>query len=196
MMIENERLIALDIETSNGNGRGSLEPRDEGSVIALVQLGYEDGTIELHDWNAETEAHIQKLIDEGYRFVIHNASFELDWFGLKSNLRFPKLWCTMVASQILNAGRTMIDDATAISSRLESKNTSFVGVYDPLVEEREENIVASSKVKNKFSHSLQAVVYRYTGEKITKDEGNSDWLRRPLTPNQERYAKDDEKIER
>lgn len=190
-MIDGEKLVALDIETSNGNGKGSLEPRKPGSVIALVQLGYENGDIELYDWNKETEKLLQKLIEEDYRFIIHNASFELDWFGIKSKLRFPKIWCTFVASQVLNAGKTAVDEATILSGRLESKNTDYLGVYEPIFHEQDENIEGKKKA-GIFSHSYQAVAYRYAnGAKVTKDQGTSDWLRRPLTAEQVRYAKDD-----
>lgn len=191
-MIDDEKLIALDIETSNGKGKGSLEPRNQGSVIALVQLGYEDGTVEIHDWNSDTENLLQRLIDEGHRFVVHNASFELDWFAIKSNLRIPKVWCTMVASHILNAGKSEADEATLLSGRLETKNTDYLGVYNPIFIEQDENLELAKKKSSRFSHSYQAVVYRYAnGAKVMKDQGNSDWLKRPLSPDQLRYAQDD-----
>lgn len=187
-----EKLVALDIETSNSKGKGALEPRDEGSVIALVQLGFEDGRIEINDWNEGTEAKLQGLIDEGYRFVIHQAVFELDWFSVHSSLKFEKVWCTMVASQVLNAGKAQVDQATAISGRLEGKNSDYLGVWDPLVHESDENIESSKKSSSRFSHSYQATVYRYAdGVIVQKDQGNSDWLKRPLSPEQLRYAEDD-----
>ena len=188
-MIDGEKLIALDIETSNSRGSGALEPRKEGSVIALVQTHIEGEDILLWRWNDETKAYIQGKIDEGYRFIIHNASFELDWFLVKAGLKFDKVWCTMVASQLLNAGKSDVDAATAVSGRSESKNLDYLGVWNPLLEENDDNLDKSKS--NKFSHTLQATVYRYAGgAKIEKDQGNSDWLGE-LTERQIRYAKDD-----
>lgn len=191
-MIDGEKLVALDIETSNSRGKGALEPRLDGSVIALVQLGFEDGRLEIHDWNKDTESLLQGLIDEGYRFVIHQAVFELDWFLVHSSLKFEKIWCTMIASQVLNAGKMQVDKATAVSGRLEGKNSEYLGVWDPLIQESDENILSSKKTASRFAHSYQATVYRYAnGAVVQKDQGNSDWLRRPLSEEQIRYAKDD-----
>ncbi len=119
-MLENEKLVALDIETSDGSGAGSLDPRDKNSTIALVQLAFGDGTTEIERYGPRIIEKIRSLIQDGYRFIIHNASFELDWFLVKDGIRFEKVWCTMIASQILNAGKSDIDQATVMSSRTEA----------------------------------------------------------------------------
>jgi DNA polymerase I len=193
-VVENEKLVALDIETTNGQGSGALDPRVAGSDIALVQIAFETPSgidISIHKWSPDTRNLVQKLIDDDYRVIIHNASFELDWFLIKAGIRFKKIWCTMVASQILNAGKDEIDEATAISGRLESKNLDYLGKWTPLLEENDDNI-RTQKAKNYFSHTLQATVYRYAnGAKIEKDQGNSDWGADELTERQIRYAQDD-----
>lgn len=188
-MIDNEVLVALDIETSNGRGSGSLDPRDGGSFIALVQLAYEGGSIEVRRFTDDTVDLIKSLIAKGHRFVIHNASFELDWLLIKSGIRFDKIWCTMVASQILNAGKSEVDYATSVSGKLESKNLDYLGHWTPLLNEDDENL--STSKSGRFSHTLQATVYRYANKaKIQKDQGNSNWAAE-LTEEQLRYAKDD-----
>lgn len=191
-MIDGEKLIALDIETSNGHGQGSLEPRDPDSFIALVQMYGEDGgAINVYQWSDELRTYLQELIDSGTRFVIHNASFELDWFLVKTGLKFDKIWCTMVASQILNAGKLDVDAATAVSGRSESKNLDYLGTWNPLLMEQDENLGAPKKA-GRFAHTLQATVYRYAnGASIQKDQGNSDWAAPFLTEEQLRYARDD-----
>jgi len=189
-LIDGEKLVALDIETSNSRGSGALDPTAEGSVVALIQLAYDDGRIELHRPTHETISLIKSLIDEGYRFVIHNAAFELDWFYTKYNLVIPKLWCAMIGSQILNAGKTNLDPATLMSGKVASKSLAHLGLWEVLIEEDDDYL--SSKTRGQFSHNLQAVVYRYADRAvIQKDQGTSDWLQEPLTPEQVRYAKDD-----
>jgi len=191
-MIDNEKLVALDIETTDGYGRGTLEPRNPEAQIALVQLAYEDGTIELHDWNEETHDLLQRLIDEDYRFLIHQAVFELDWFNIKTDLQFKKVWCTMVASQVLNAGKRQPDEATRISGKVSAKSMEHLGQWEPLLEEKDDNLEFNTKHNRKFSHSLQATVYRYANKAIIqKDQGTSDWAHRPLSEEQIRYARDD-----
>jgi len=187
-VIEDEKLVALDIETSDGHGMGTLEPRNPDSVIALVQLAYEDGTIEVRDWNKETHDVIQTLIDEDYRFLIHQAAFELDWFRVKTDLRFKKVWCTMIASQVLNAGKRMPDEATRESGKIVAKSE----LWKPLLEGKTENITLQPTKSRRFSHALQPTVHRYAnGAIIKKDQAVSDWLHRPLSDEQLRYAEDD-----
>lgn len=190
-MIENETLIGLDIETSNGFGQGSLDARDPNSFIALMQFSFENGDIQIMRAEEGMEL-LSKLNNKDTRFVIHNAFFELDWFLHKYN--FPihtmNVWCPMTASQILNAGKNIPDKASWLSTKLNKKNIDYLGKWNPLIHENEKNI---EEVKTaKFTHNLQATVYRYANEAIIeKDQGNSDWASPNLTEEQIRYAKDD-----
>jgi DNA polymerase I-like protein with 3'-5' exonuclease and polymerase domains len=192
-MIEKETLVALDIETSNGNGQGSLNARDPDSFIALMQFGFEDGEIKITRAKEGMEL-LRKLNDNNVRFIIHNAFFELDWFIHKYN--FPihtmKVWCPMTASQILNAGKNIPDEASWLTTRMNKKNIDYLGKWNPLIYEDDENV---EKVKTaKFSHNLQATIYRYANKAIVqKDQGNSDWASESLSEEQLRYAQDDVK---
>lgn len=183
------RLIALDIETSNGRGSGALEPRDPGSQIALIQIREEGGEIELLRPTEQTIDRIRDLISDGARFIIHNASFELDWFREKYGIEFSDVWCTMTASQILNAGKNIPDEASQHSARMAGRNLDYLGEWEMLVSEDEDYL--EDKKASRFLHNLQSVVYRYANRAvIQKDQGNSDWARE-LTPEQKRYAADD-----
>jgi len=190
-MIENETLVGLDIETSNGLGSGSLNSRDKNSSIALMQFSFEDSQIRI--CRAEEGMRLlSALNDRGTRFIIHNASFELDWFIHKYN--FPihtmKIWCPMTASQIINAGKEIPDEASWISSKMSKKNNDHLGKWNPLIREDDENIANAKTAK--FTHNLQATVFRYAdGVILEKDQAVSDWAAEPLSEEQIRYAKDD-----
>jgi len=190
-MIENEILIGLDIETGNGMGQGSLNSRDPNSLIALMQFSLGDEDIRV--MRAEEGMRLlSELNTKNTRFIIHNAFFELDWFIHKYN--FPihtmRVWCPMTASQVLNSGKHMPDKASWLSTRLNKKNIEYLGKWNPLLHEDIDNI---EDVKSaKFTHNLQATVYRYANNVIIeKDQGNSDWANEKLTEEQLRYARDD-----
>lgn len=198
-MIDNEKLVAFDIETSNGKGRGALEPRRKGSMIALMQFGFDEGDKHVRG-DERNFLHrpdtglplLRELIDEGYRFIIHNAFFELDWLLVKHQIPIHKMkvFCTMTASQVLNAGKMIPDKASWVSARLSSKNMDYLGRWNPLMEEDTDNLKIK-KNPGRFSHNLQATIYRYLdGTTVEKDQGDSDWTRE-LTPEQARYALDD-----
>jgi len=192
-VIENEILIGLDIETSNGLGKGSLDSRDPHSFIALMQFSLGEGEENIRVLRAEEGMRfLRELNKPNTRFIIHNAFFELDWFIHKYNFPIHTLnvWCPMTASQILNAGKNIPDKASWISTRLNKKNIEYLGKWDPLLHEDIDNI---EDVKTaKFTHNLQATIYRYANNVIVeKDQGNSDWANANLTEEQIRYAKDD-----
>lgn len=191
-MIENETLIGLDIETSNGKGSGSLNAKDPNSFIALMQFSFPDGEIELHREKEGMRLLKELNQEKNVRFIIHNAFFELDWFLEKHN--FPihnmSIWCPMTASQIINAGKNIPDEASWLTTKRNKKNIDYLGKWNPLLKENENNFETSNKAK--FSHNLQATVYRYANNAIVeKDQGNSDWSLKNLTEEQIRYAKDD-----
>lgn len=192
-MIENETLVGLDIETSNGEGSGSLDSRDKSSFIALMQFAFEDGNIKIMKAD-EGMKLLRQLNSLGHRFIIHNAFFELDWFIHKYD--FPihtmKIWCPMTASQVINAGKHIPDKASWMSAKLSKKNIDYLGNWEPLIHEDADNIEDTKTAK--FTHNLQATVYRYAnGALVEKDQGNSDWAAENLTDEQVRYAKDDVK---
>lgn len=183
-------LIGLDIETSNGRGGGSFEPRDPGSSIALIQMSHENGDIEVLRPSPEVYDRIRRYIDDGALFIIHNALFEIDWFRVKAGIEFKNVWCAMIASQILNAGKTQPDKASELAVKRDAKNLDHLGLWEVLIEEDDDYL--GEKSSSRFLHNLQAVAYRYGNKAvIQKDQGDSDWSREPLTEEQLRYAKDD-----
>ncbi|MGA1776984.1 MAG: DNA polymerase, partial [Flavobacteriaceae bacterium] len=170
---------------------GSLNARDPESSIALMQFSFEDGQIRVLR-EQEGMSLLQQLNEQGVRFVIHNAFFELDWFLAKHE--FPihtmKIWCPMTASQILNAGKNIPDEASWLTSKLNKKNIDYLGKWDPILYEQDANMETTTSAK--FSHNLQATVYRYANKAIVqKDQGNSDWAAKELTEEQIRYARED-----
>ena len=189
----NNKLVGFDIETSDGFGHGSLNPRDPNSFIGLYQFAFEDGTV-VFKRNEEGIQLVKKLIDENYTFIIHNAFFEADWLLVKYQIPIENMsfWCTMLASQILNAGKNIPDKASWVAAQKNAKNLEYVGRWNPLLEEKDENI-KNYKKPGRFSHSLQAVVYRYANKLIEKDQGDSDWGKEELDAEQLRYAEDDVK---
>lgn len=184
------KIVSIDIETSNGRGSGSLDAFDPNSKISLIQTNI-NGEIVLHRWNKKTRAFLEKLIEEGYTFVGQNFSFDLMWFLKKHGLKIPRIVDTMVQSQILNAGKEwVIDDATRLSYRVEGTAEASDEV-DSVLSENDDYVEEKERKSNRMLHNLVAVGWRYGRVKIIKDVGNSDWEREPLSPEQIRYAEED-----
>lgn len=185
------KYLAIDIETSDGAGQGSLNEYDENSYIALIQIREHNGPIELLHWNEETESRLKDYINKGYTFILHNAMFDASWFLRKHGLFLPKIWDTQIVSQLLNAGKVIPDEATHAMQRVGEKNLEYLGNWEPIFFEQDENL-SVKKGMSQFSHSLQATVKRYAGATLQKDQGNTDWSAE-LTEEQRRYAEDDVK---
>jgi DNA polymerase-1 len=187
------KMVYIDTETTNGHNKGSLDAFDPESNIAIVQTCI-DGKIEIRRWSDQTRDWIKDLNDKGYTFVFHNAAFDLFFLRMKGGIELTNVFDTMIASQVINAGKEKVDEATRISRRQEVNTDGVDDIMAELFDEEDSEDLdpeALTKKANFYSHSLGAVVFRYTKEKIVKDLGNSDWSRDPLTPEQVRYAEDD-----
>lgn len=184
------KCVYIDIETGNTQKlRGELDPWADDVCIALVQTCI-DGKITLHDWNEETRLFLLDYVEKGYTFVGHNLEFEITWLHVHGNIRLTNVVDTMLLSQVLNAGKRLPDEGTRVALKSEGVNIDHVGKYDLLLEEDEENIENTRKA-GVISHGLGATAYRYARAKLKKDSATSNWLRRPLTEEQVRYAEDD-----
>jgi len=185
-----EKYVYIDTETTNHNSAGALDPWSDGD-IAVVQTNI-DGVIEIRRWNDKTKVFLRRLVDEDYTFVFHNAEFDLRWLR-KYGIKIRKVYDTMIASQVLNAGLTRVDEATRLGMRIEAQKIESFDESESLMEESEEFVTVKEKKATRFSHSLAATVNRYAGVKVVKDMGNSDWGAEELTPSQIRYAEEDVK---
>lgn len=153
-------------------------------------MAFEGGDIILARPEQDILERIKHYIAAGDRFIIHNAAFELDWFRVKYGIEFKDVWDTMLASQVLNAGKTIADEASDRSVKTEARSLDHLGYWDVLLEEGDDTLDDTKKA-SRFAHDLKSVVYRYAKATIQKDQGNSDWAREPLNEEQVRYAKDD-----
>lgn len=185
-----EKYVYIDTETTDHNGAGALDPWGSGD-IAVVQTNI-NGNIEIRRWDDKTKAFLKRLVEEDYTFVFHNAEFDLRWLR-KYGIKIKKVYDTMIASQVLNAGIMKVDTATSLGMRIEAQKIDSFDESESLMEESEEFVVLKSKKATRFSHSLAATVHRYAGVKIVKDMGNSDWGAEELSPAQIRYAEEDVK---
>lgn len=189
-----EKTVYIDTETTNGHGKGSVRAMDPESDIAIFQTNIND-EIKIHRWNKETRDWLAKLNDEGWTFVFHNAAFDLFFLKMKGDITIHKVFDTMIASQVINAGKEAVDYATIISRKTEANSDEVLDLMDSMFddEDTEGDPEQVAKKANFYSHSLGAVTWRYARVKIEKDLGNSDWTRDPLTPEQVRYAEEDVK---
>lgn len=183
-------IVYIDTETTNHNGAGELDPWSTGD-IAIVQTNIEDN-IKISRWGTDVADWLKDLNSQGYTFVFHNAEFDLRWLR-KYGVYIDKVFDTMIASQIINCGKSAVDKATVVGSKSEAYSLDNIGFYDNLMEEDAEFMNFKVKKASRFSHGLGATTYRYARVTIEKDLANSDWERDPLTPEQVRYAENDVK---
>lgn len=194
------KFVFIDTETTDHCGSGTLDPWGDGD-IAIVQTNV-DGNIEVRRWDEDAIEFIRDLDNKGYTFVFHNAEFDLRWMR-KYGVKPKKVFDTMIASQVLNAGITRVDTATALGMRIDAQKVESFDENQSLLEESADYVLVKERKANRFSHSLASTTFRYIGVKITKDMGLSDWgvvltpenINKPveevLSPSQLRYAKED-----
>ena len=199
-LLDKDRLCFLDCETSDGNGTGSLNPHDPKSFMALIQFNVDNvGAKLMRPSNGGIE-YLKELIEKDYIFVLHNSAFDLYWMRVKYGIIIDNVYDTMIASQVLNCGKTLPDVASRMFKKTKEDQSSDFD-YDDLLKGQIDNkdFVPQNYFDDEddegknFLHNLAATVYRYTENHIELDKEMqlSDWARNPLSAEQVKYAKND-----
>lgn len=101
--IESAGFVALDIETFGSTKAHALNPwRGEIRLLSLKVEGRDGWLIDLqlvgHDLGPMSKAI------ESAEVIAHNAKFDLLWLAVKCGIRPKRVFCTLTASRLLNAG--------------------------------------------------------------------------------------------
>lgn len=163
--------IALDCETAHASditwadeptAKTALNPRR--GRLRLVQLS--DGArCYLVDAFAVDLAPLAALLDGEHEWIGHNIAFDLGWLAA-CGLPIPdRVYCTMLASQILDAG----DPAVAVHNKRHKK-------------------------PGEGYHSLKYTAARHLGAAVDKAEQLSNWAAAVLTNDQLAYAANDVRL--
>ena len=105
----NLELISLDIETSG------LNPwTDE---LLLLTLGNSNFQIVINCKNCEGIKAVINSV-KAKKIIIHNSKFDIKFIKQKYNIELRNVYCTMLASQILNNGLGIKNDLKSVCKRL------------------------------------------------------------------------------
>lgn len=186
-----KRYVAVDTETTDYHGHGSLDWRTGG--LALIQINIDDEKIELLRPTKENLVYIREILEDPDTLsIFHNASFDLKF--LANVGIFPSnIFDTQVASELLYAGITLPDDATKTVSKIK-KVVDTVDADELFDTKVLQDIVSFKATKqSRFAHNFATVLYRELGVLIPKDMQTSDWSKEPLSQAQIEYAENDVK---
>jgi len=182
---EYKKIIGVDIETTDGKGKGSLDPFT--GKIALIQIAHSNKNIELLRLNRETYRYIKDLLEDPEVLKIgHNFKFDMKFF-IKENIYPTEIFDTMIASEIYYAGAGV----DYVSEVVEAIKKDYERADEVLFEEYLSTMRKRTK-GTRFQHNLQAVLKRELNIFISKEMQTSDWSKE-LTPAQQEYAKSDVK---
>lgn len=159
---EYKKIIGVDIETTDGNGKGSLDPFT--GKIALVQIAHSNKNIELLRLNRETYRYIKDLLEDPEVLKIgHNFKFDMKFF-IKENIYPTEIFDTMIASEIYYAG----SGVDFISELVEATKKDTERADEALFEEHLSTMRKRTK-GTKFYHNLQAVLKRELNIFVSKE---------------------------
>ena len=112
LMMLDDDIIACDIETSGFDPHGNVFKNDEGewvsgAAIRLIQIEANDCCInfDLKYLSDESRQKIAAYLSESTRVIIlHNAKFDMKWLMKHLGVKFHKVYCTMIGSQLCAQG--------------------------------------------------------------------------------------------
>src|ERR1700722_10282165 len=101
------KLIGVDTETTGdckvGDKGFTMNPNNVGTRIVLLQLGDEDQV-----WLIEPALieHFREVLESDDQLhLAHNWAYDFKWLLVKNHIHPRRLYCTMLAEQLLTAGR-------------------------------------------------------------------------------------------
>jgi hypothetical protein len=119
-----KKIVGLDLETGGTADGDGLDPLSATSRIVLAQIGNQDRTFIVQP---ELLPHFKPLIESPKLLHLNqNISFDYKWLLVKYGIHIVRMYCTMLAEQLLRAGRdgfgvSLLDLARYHSCRLISK---------------------------------------------------------------------------
>lgn len=101
------KVIGVDTETTGdykvGDKGFTMNPNNKGTRIVLLQLGDEDQV-----WLIEPALieHFREVLESDDQLKLaHNWEYDFKWLLVKNHIHPRRLYCTMLAEQLLTAGR-------------------------------------------------------------------------------------------
>ena len=100
------RVLGVDTETTGpymaGDKRYSLSPWNPGTRMVLAQIGTEDMTYLLEP---DLVPEFKDILEsESILHLLHNASYDFKWMLIKYGIHITRMYCSMLAEQLLTAG--------------------------------------------------------------------------------------------
>lgn len=113
LMMLDDDIVALDIETSGFDPYGNYVKQEDGSfkseaAIRLIQLEANGKCVnfDIKYLTKTSRDKIRDFLSEPDRiFIIQNAKFDMKWLIVHLGAKFHKVYCTMIASQLISCGQ-------------------------------------------------------------------------------------------
>ena len=104
--LQGQKVLACDSETSGPSQEDGLDPVSQTSKIILFQLGTEELVYLIEPDLLGADARFKTLLEgTGNLFLLQNAVHDFKFLLTKYRIHLALLYCTMLAEQVLTAGK-------------------------------------------------------------------------------------------
>jgi hypothetical protein len=104
--LEAQSVLGLDTESSGFKERDGLDPVSSTSRLVLMQVGTADRVFLFEPDLIEKHPRIKLFLQDTKRlFLLQNAVHDFKWFLHKYGIHLTRYYCTMLAEQVMTAGK-------------------------------------------------------------------------------------------